>query len=64
MLPLEGIRVVEIGHSIAAPYGALILAELGAEVIKIERPCTGDDARGWGHRSMGPRQRLRRRFTR
>ncbi|MEO1493422.1 MAG: CoA transferase [Pseudomonadota bacterium] len=47
-LPLAGIRVIEIGHSIAAPYGALVLAELGAEVIKIERPCVGDDARAWG----------------
>ena len=47
-LPLAGIRVVEIGHSVAAPYGALILAELGAEVIKVERPGAGDDARGWG----------------
>ena len=47
-LPLAGIRVIEIGHSVAAPYGALILAELGAEVIKIERPGAGDDARGWG----------------
>lgn len=47
-LPLSGIRVVEIGHSVAAPYGALILAELGAEVVKVERPGAGDDARGWG----------------
>jgi len=47
-LPLQGIRVVEIGHSIAAPYGALVLAELGAEVVKIERPGHGDDARAWG----------------
>jgi crotonobetainyl-CoA:carnitine CoA-transferase CaiB-like acyl-CoA transferase len=47
-LPLDGIRVIEIGHSIAAPYGALVLAELGAEVIKIERPGVGDDARLWG----------------
>ncbi|MEL7153895.1 MAG: CoA transferase, partial [Pseudomonadota bacterium] len=54
-LPLEGIRVVEIGHSIAAPYGSLILAELGAEVIKIERPGKGDDARGWGAPVEGPK---------
>ncbi|MEM1161582.1 MAG: CoA transferase [Pseudomonadota bacterium] len=53
-LPLDGIRVIEIGHSIAAPYGALILAELGAEVIKVERPGVGDDARGWGQPATGP----------
>jgi crotonobetainyl-CoA:carnitine CoA-transferase CaiB-like acyl-CoA transferase len=47
-LPLEGIRVIEIGHSVAAPYAALVLAELGAEVIKVERPGAGDDARAWG----------------
>ena len=54
MLPLSGVRVIEIGHSIAAPYGALVLAELGAEVIKIERPGPGDDARGWGAPVDGP----------
>ncbi|MEL7468509.1 MAG: CoA transferase [Pseudomonadota bacterium] len=54
VLPLDGIRVIEIGHSIAAPYAALILAELGAEVIKIERPGVGDDARGWGAPVEGP----------
>jgi len=47
-LPLAGTRVVEIGHSVAAPYAALILAELGAEVVKVERPGQGDDARAWG----------------
>ncbi len=47
-LPLAGMRVIEIGHSVAAPYAALILAELGAEVIKVERPGQGDDARAWG----------------
>jgi len=47
-LPLAGLRVIEIGHSVAAPYAALILAELGAEVVKVERPGPGDDARGWG----------------
>src|SRR5204862_6191008 len=45
--PLSGIVVIEIGHSIAAPYAGMILGELGAEVIKIENPKGGDAARGW-----------------
>ncbi len=47
-LPLAGMRVIELGHSVAAPYAGLVLAELGAEVIKVERPEFGDDCRGWG----------------
>jgi crotonobetainyl-CoA:carnitine CoA-transferase CaiB-like acyl-CoA transferase len=47
-LPLSGIRVVELGSSVAAPYAGLVLAELGATVVKIEKPGKGDDARGWG----------------
>ena len=46
--PLAGLCVIEIGHSIAAPYAGMILGELGAEVIKVENPKTGDAARGWG----------------
>jgi crotonobetainyl-CoA:carnitine CoA-transferase CaiB-like acyl-CoA transferase len=46
--PLAGITVVEIGHSVAAPYAGLILAELGADVIKVENPKGGDYARAWG----------------
>src|SRR5580700_11970545 len=46
--PLSGIVVVEIGHSIAAPYAGMILGGLGAEVIKVENPKGGDAARGWG----------------
>ena len=46
-LPLSGIRVFEFGGSVAGPFAAWILAELGAEVTKIERP-EGDDARAWG----------------
>src|SRR5215831_13114915 len=46
--PLSGLTVVEIGHSIAAPYAGMILGELGADVIKVENPKSGDAARGWG----------------
>lgn len=46
--PLSGVRVVEIGASVAAPYAAWILAALGADVIKVEREGAGDDARYWG----------------
>jgi crotonobetainyl-CoA:carnitine CoA-transferase CaiB-like acyl-CoA transferase len=46
--PLSGLVVVEIGHSVAAPYAGMILGELGAEVIKVENPQGGDAARGWG----------------
>jgi len=46
--PLSGLVVVEIGHSIAAPYAGMILGELGAEVIKVENPTGGDACRGWG----------------
>jgi crotonobetainyl-CoA:carnitine CoA-transferase CaiB-like acyl-CoA transferase len=46
--PLSGTVVVEIGHSVAAPYAGMILGELGAEVIKVENPKGGDACRGWG----------------
>lgn len=45
--PLAGVVVVEMGHSVAAPFAGQILGDLGAEVIKIEKP-EGDDARKWG----------------
>ena len=45
--PLTGLRVLEIGHFIAAPFGARLLADLGADVIKIEPPA-GDPVRQWG----------------
>lgn len=44
--PLAGIRVLELGHNIMGPACGLILADLGAEVYKVERPETGDDTRG------------------
>ena len=48
LLPLAGVRVVDVTTSIAGPYCAEILAALGAEVVKVERPDTGDDGRAWG----------------
>jgi len=46
--PLSGVRVIEIGTSVAAPYAGWILATLGAQVVKIENKERGDDARTWG----------------
>jgi crotonobetainyl-CoA:carnitine CoA-transferase CaiB-like acyl-CoA transferase len=46
-LPLDGMLVVEFGHSVAGPFAGQILSDLGADVVKIEKP-EGDDARRWG----------------
>lgn len=45
--PLEGVRVLELGNYIAAPTAGRLLADFGAEVIKVERPGTGDELRNW-----------------
>ena len=45
--PLSGVRVVELGNFIAAPTAGRLLADFGAEVIKVERPGTGDELRNW-----------------
>ena len=44
---LEGIRILELGNFISGPYGAVLLADMGAEVIKVENPQGGDPFRGW-----------------
>jgi itaconate CoA-transferase len=53
LLPLEGITVVSLEHAIAAPFCTRQLADLGARVIKIERPGVGDFARGYDERVRG-----------
>jgi itaconate CoA-transferase len=53
MRPLEGITVVSLEHAIAAPFATRQLADLGARVIKVERPEVGDFARGYDERVEG-----------
>ncbi|MDD5038601.1 MAG: CoA transferase, partial [Dehalococcoidales bacterium] len=45
---LSGLKVLEYGEFISGPYCGKLLADLGAEVIKVEKPGSGDKARNWG----------------
>ena len=52
--PLSGTVVVDLTRALAGPHAAMMLGDLGARVIKVETPGTGDDTRGWGPPFVGP----------
>ena len=52
--PLSGHLVVDLSRALAGPHAGMMLADLGARVIKVENPGSGDDTRGWGPPFVGP----------
>src|ERR687888_669239 len=51
--PLEGVRVLDVTSSLAGPHCTQILSGLGADVVKVEHPARGDEARAWGPEFAG-----------
>jgi formyl-CoA transferase len=54
--PLDGLTVIDLTRALAGPHAAMMLGDLGADVIKVENPHGGDDTRGWGPPFVDPAQ--------
>src|SRR3546814_7813568 len=52
-LPFAGIKVIDIANFLAGPMSSMFLGDYGAEVVKVERPGTGDEVRYWGNNKNG-----------
>lgn len=52
--PLDGTTVIDLSRALAGPHAGMMLGDMGARVIKVETPGTGDDTRGWGPPFVGP----------
>jgi len=52
--PLDGLLVVDLTRALAGPHATMMLGDLGARVVKVEAPGTGDDTRGWGPPFVDP----------
>ena len=52
--PLAGVLVVDLSRALAGPQATMMLGDMGARVIKVETPGTGDDSRSWGPPFVGP----------
>ncbi|MGH8842791.1 MAG: CoA transferase, partial [Advenella sp.] len=53
MRPLEGLKILDLSRVLACPFASMILAEMGAQVIKVEQPVTGDETRHFEPRVTG-----------
>jgi len=46
--PLKGLKILDMSRILAGPYATQLLGDMGADVVKVERPVAGDDTRAWG----------------